>query len=41
MSVWEFTAAVEGWVKAHDSKSEQKLSKDEQDEIWGLINPEA
>jgi hypothetical protein len=34
MSVWQYFALVDGWVKANDTGGGGKLSESEKDEIW-------
>lgn len=34
MSIWEFNALVDGWMKANDSSGVTTLSESEKDEIW-------
>lgn len=34
MSIWEFNALVDGWMKANDSSGGTTLSESEKDEIW-------
>lgn len=36
MSMWQFFAAVDGYIKAHGA-DEQGLSGGEQDELWKLV----
>ena len=38
MSVWQFAAAVDGWVKAHDANGDKRMSQAEKDDIWELVN---
>lgn len=35
MSVWQFFACVDGWMKANSA--EEGLSKQEQDDIWNWL----
>jgi hypothetical protein len=37
MSVWQFAAAVDGWVKAHDANSDNRMTSAEKDEVWELV----
>lgn len=37
MSIWQFTAAVEGFAKRHASEKAQ-LTPTERDELWEWIN---
>lgn len=37
MSVWELSAAVDGWIAAHVPEKPGAMSIDEQDEIWAAV----
>lgn len=37
MSIWQFLAAVDGYVKANSQEKPGKLGNDEKDEIWGWL----
>lgn len=37
MSPWQFVAALEGFVSAHDPDGEKRLSDAEKDELWEWI----
>jgi len=37
MSVWQFSAALEGWAKANDPNAGKKMSDAEQDDLWEMI----
>jgi hypothetical protein len=34
MSVWQFMAALEGFVSAHDPDGEKRLTEGEKDDLW-------
>lgn len=37
MSPWQFMAALEGYVTAHDPEAEKRLTDSEKDELWNWI----
>jgi hypothetical protein len=37
MSVWEFYASVDGWIRAHSS-DDGALTKAERDDLWQWIS---
>ncbi|WP_323034106.1 GTA-gp10 family protein [Pararhodobacter sp.] len=37
MSLWQFLAALDGYAKAHDPKSGQKLKAGEKDDLWEMV----
>lgn len=37
MSVWQFMAAVDGYVKANTSEENASLSAKEADDLWGWL----
>jgi hypothetical protein len=37
MSLWEFMAAVEGYVKANSSEDEKTLTASEIDDLWEMV----
>ncbi|WP_296584223.1 hypothetical protein [Xanthobacter sp.] len=38
MSMWQFTAALEGFARHHDPESDKKLSAGERDDLWAWMN---
>lgn len=36
-SMWEFQAAVDGWVAAHAPDTGNALSEAEKDELWAAV----
>lgn len=38
MSVWQFMAAVDGYVEAHDPDAGKSLSDAEADDLWNWMN---
>lgn len=37
MSVWQYLAALDGYIKANSSDDSKSLSKREQDELWDWL----
>jgi hypothetical protein len=37
MSVWQFMAAVDGWIKANTSEDKKALSKNEVNDVWQYL----
>lgn len=38
MSMWQYFAAMDGFMKANDPNAGKKLSEQEADELWGWID---
>lgn len=37
MSVWQYMAALDGFVAAHDPDADKALSADEADDLWNWL----
>jgi hypothetical protein len=37
MSVWQYLAAIDGYVAAHDPDADKRLTDKEEDELWDWI----
>jgi hypothetical protein len=37
MSIWQYMAALDGYMKANDPDADKKLTKSEEDELWEWI----
>ncbi len=37
MSMWQFMAALDGYVTAHSADDGKSLTKDEEDDLWEMI----
>jgi hypothetical protein len=37
MSMWQFMAAVDGYIKAHSSEDKKTLSKAEENDLWKYL----
>lgn len=38
MSMWQFMAAVDGYVKANSSEDQKGLSAKEKDDLWAWVS---
>jgi len=37
MSMWEFGAAVDGWIAANCPEDDKSLSADDHAELWAMV----
>lgn len=37
MSMWQFMAAVDGYIKAHSTEDKKSLSNSEANELWSYL----
>lgn len=37
MSMWQFMAALDGYARAHDPESANKLSEADKDDLWEMV----
>ena len=37
MSIWQYMAALDGYIKAHSSDEPGKLTESEKDELWDWV----
>lgn len=38
MSLWQFSAVIEGWNRAQDPESAKRLTDEEADELFAMID---
>lgn len=41
MSLWQYTAVVDGFIRANDPKSNDRLSESEKDDLFGFIKEQS
>uniref|UniRef100_A4WTD9 Uncharacterized protein n=1 Tax=Cereibacter sphaeroides (strain ATCC 17025 / ATH 2.4.3) TaxID=349102 RepID=A4WTD9_CERS5 len=37
MSVWEYAAAVDGWIEANCPGEAGKLTPEDEDDLWAMV----
>jgi hypothetical protein len=40
LSIWQFGAAVDGWVEANCPPEKGKLTEQDRDELWQMVQEE-